>query len=199
MVDRATTDPTVHPIRNPIALIDQYLFDDAWLAMCERDEVSRPVLPALLVAALPDGMRGPLRVRSVDRGSLLEEVGWITAPSKEDEGIFAVRILGDALGLAFRGGLALVEPTSTEPEEDDELVLVRLSGQVDPDTGSEYCLRVWRPERDLAGKELALRLWSSSSVAPLTVDDRVQLRVVGRVKKALRASELEELGGLPAG
>lgn len=199
VVDRATTDPTVNPIRNPVALIDQYLFDDGWLAMCERDVETRPALPELLVAASPDGMRAPVPVRSVDPGSSLEGVGWITSPSNEDVGTFAVRILGDALGLAFRGGLAFAEPMSAEPEEDDELLLVRLSGQIDPDTGSEFCVRIWRPERDLAGKELALRLWSSSSVAPLTVDDRPQLRVVGRVRRALRASELEELGLLADG
>lgn len=95
--------------------------------------------------------------------------------------------------MAYRGGIAFVEPIERDVE-DGELVLVVLHDQRDPDTGHEVTLRRWRPERDLAGQELALRLWSDGSVEPLTVVHREAIDVRGVVRSKLRLSDLETLG-----
>ncbi len=120
--------------------------------------------------------------------------GWVACQERQRrDSWFAVRIRGDSLGIAYRGGIAFVEPVDLEVE-DDELVLVILHEQIDPDTGHETTIRRWRPERDLAGNQLALRLWSDGSVEPLTVHHPDKIDVRGVVRGKLRLSDVEALG-----
>jgi hypothetical protein len=195
VVDQALTSPRVHPINDPATQIDQYFFDDGWLVVSERStEAVQPGLPSLRLPGSPDGLRGPVPFRDPEVPLRDSDDAWVECsdPARRDDW-FAVRIAGATLGLAFRGGLAFIEPLDREPE-DDELVLVVLHDQTDPDSGRRATLRHWRPELDIAGNRLALRLWSSGSVEPLTVTQPHHLVIRGAVKATLRASEVQDLG-----
>jgi hypothetical protein len=104
-----------------------------------------------------------------------------------------VRIEGESLGLANVGGIAFIEPVE-RPPEDEEIVLAVLHDQTDPDSRSRATLRIWRPERDLRGNRLAVRLWSEGSVEPLTVTHPDGLIVRGVVRRTLSAGDLHKLG-----
>jgi hypothetical protein len=93
--------------------------------------------------------------------------------------------------MAYRGGVAFVAPLGRAPEQDD-LIVVRLGDQLDPDTGTSVSIRLWAPTEDQEGKELALRLRSTSSVEPLTVQHRDRLAIVGEVVGHLRETDVGE-------
>ena len=117
-----------------------------------------------------------------------------THPERDDDW-FALRIDGYALGMRYRGGIVSARPLDRAPEEDD-LLVVALDGQVDADTSSPISIRLWAPEFDLEGRQLALRLRSISSVAPLTVTNPDGLVVLGEVVDRLDAAEVEAMGDL---
>lgn len=71
-----------------------------------------------------------------------------------------------------------------------------LHGQLDPDTETPIAIWRWRPEFDLNGDLLAVRLWSTGSVAPLTVTHPERLRILGEVVEEVDVTTLEELGYL---
>lgn len=194
VVDRALTAPRVHAINDPTTKIDQYFFDDGWQAVTEHeDEPERPI-PLLRLPDSPTGVAGAVPFIDPAGEGDAAPSGWaVCQERKRQDSWFATRICGDALGMAYRGGLAYVEPIDREVE-DDELVLVVLRDQEDPDTGSAATIRRWRPERDLSGNQLALRLWSDGSVEPLTVHHPEAIEVSGVVRGKLRLSDLEALG-----
>jgi hypothetical protein len=194
VVDQALTAPRVHSIRDPATKVEQYFFDDGWRVVSERSiETVSAALPDLHLPASPDGVPGAVPFRDAEEAPDGEVEAWIacTHPSRRD-GWFAIRIHGEGLGLAFRGGIAFVEPIDREPAE-DELVLVILHDQIDPDSKRYASIRHWRPELDAQGNRLALRLWSSTSVEPLTVTRPELLWLRGVVRATLRPSELEDL------
>lgn len=194
VVDRALTAPRVHPINDPVTKIDQYFFDDGWQAVAEVAEKPARPIPPLRLPDSPEAVTGAVPLIDPGDDSDSTPLGWVVCeePHRQDSW-FAVRIRGDALGMAYRGGLAYVEPVERDIE-DDELVLVVLHDQVDPDAGSSVTIRRWRPERDLAGNQLALRLWSDGSVEPLTVHHPDVIDIRGIVRGKLRLSDLEALG-----
>jgi hypothetical protein len=193
VVDRALTGPRVHPINDPATKIDQYFFDDGWRSATEDvREPERPI-PPLRLPASPDGVTGAVPFADPADGDAAPS-GWVACRERQrEDSWFAARIRGDSPGIAYRGGIAFVEPIDRDVE-DDELVLVVLHSQADPDTGCATTIRRWRPERDLAGNQLALRLWSDGSVEPLTVRHPEEIVVRGVVRGKLRLSDLEVLG-----
>lgn len=194
VVDRALTAPRVHAINDPATKIEQYFFDDGWRVATEDVREPERPLPALRLPVSPQGVTGAVPFVDPAEGGKGPPSGWVPCRERQRrDSWYAVRIQGDALGLAYRGGIALVEPINREVE-DDELVLVILHHQVDPDTGGGTTIRAWRPERDLAGNQLALRLWSNGSVEPLTVQHPEEVDVRGVVRAMLRLSDLEALG-----
>ena len=194
VVDRALTAPRVHPINDPATKIDQYFFDDGWQAATEAPDKPARSLPALVLSDTPERVTGAVPfVDPADTGAG-SSTGWIACKERTRlDSWFAVRIRGDALGMAYWGGVAYVEPLDRDVE-DDELVLVVLHEQMDPDADSPVTIRRWRPERDLAGNQLALRLWSDGSVEPLTVRHPEAMEVRGVVRAKLRLSDLEAMG-----
>jgi hypothetical protein len=191
VVENAVTNPRVHPINDPASKVDQYFFDDGWRAVGEAEAAARPALESLDVMTTPRRGTVPYFAPSNPRvGDAGAADGWLAcADARCDGGWFAVRVTGYGLGLAFYGGVAYVEPMEGAPEDGDR-VLVRLHDQVDPDSGTQYSLRRWDPERDLAGRELALRLTSDGSVEPLTVRAPDQAKVLGRLQTLVRAAEV---------
>ena len=193
VVDQATTAPQVHAIQDPVSMIDQYFFDDGWRVISEQTEAPRPPLPPLRLPSNDPGM-GAVPLRE----SLLASTScdaWMpcTDPKRRDDW-FAVRVPGYSLGLANRGAVVFVEPMDRSPEDDD-LLVVSLSDQIDPDTGTELSIRLWLPETDLQGNVLAIRLWSTHSIAPLTVHDPDKLVIHGQVVgRPLNATDLGQLG-----
>jgi hypothetical protein len=193
VVDRALSDPSVHPINDPASKVDQYFFDDGWSAVAEIEQVERPpfepveLFPA---AAAPTGAVPFFEADNDSTGNPTAANGWVVwngLPGRLDA--FAVRIAGYGLGLSFYGGAALVEPLDGEPE-DDELVCVVLHNQLDPDSRSSRSLRRWTPERDLNGKRLGLRLTTDGSVEPLTVTEPDDLVLLGVVRAKASPSDL---------
>jgi len=194
VVDRALTAPRVHPINDPATKIDQYFFDDGWQAVTEAAEKPARPMPPLLLPDSPEGVTGAVRFIDPADARATSPLRWVACQERHrQDSWFAVRIRGDALGMAYRGGVAYVEPVDRDVE-DDELVLVVLHEQVDSDAGGTVTIRRWRPERDLAGNQLALRLWSDGSVEPLTVHDPDAIQVRGVVRGKLRLSDVEALG-----
>ncbi len=197
VVERALMDPKVYAINDPVSDIEQYFFDDGWKSAAEKvGPIERPI-PTLHLPTLQDGVEGAVPFDDRPDGSRRDPSGWVACPDPErDDTWFAVRIRGDSLGLKYRGGVAFVQPINSRDPEDDELVAVLLEGQVDPDTGDELSIRRWHPERDSEGILLELRLFSDSSVEPLTVERREGLKVLGAVdtRWLLRQADLEELG-----
>jgi hypothetical protein len=195
VVDNARTAPRVHAINDPAGKVVQYVFDDGWHVMAERPEAPRRALPGLNLPTSRDDLVHPCPVIDAN-GSHTTPIGWIEcAHPAHDDSWYAVRIEGDSLGLANRGGLAIIQPIDHEPEDDD-LVLVILHDQVDPDTGRSATIRYWRPERDLHGNDLAVRLWSNGSVEPLTVHNAEAIEVCGLVRSHISAATLAERGYL---
>ena len=193
VVDNALTNPVVHAINDPASKVDQYFFDDGWRAVTEAEAAPRPPLEPLVLAAGPSS--SPDIVAYFDASNPAvgvpgAEDGWLPCKDpRRGEGWFAVRISGFGLGLAFYGGVAVVEPTERVPE-DGELALVLLRDQVDPDSGMPVALRRWTPERDLDGNQLALRLGSDGSVEPLTVARPDDAKVLGLVRATIRPDDL---------
>lgn len=194
VVDRALTAPRVHPINDPATKIDQYFFDDGWQAVTEVAEKPARPIPPLRLPDSPGVVTGAVPLIDPGDDGDSSPLGWVVCEERHrQDSWFAVRIRGDALGMAYRGGLAYVEPVGRDVK-DDELVLVVLHEQADPDAGSSVTIRRWRPERDLSGNQLALRLWSDGSVEPLTVRHPDAIEVRGIVRGKLRMSDLEALG-----
>lgn len=196
VVDMALSTPQVHPIQDPVSQIDQYFFDDGWRVVSEQAEIPRPALLPLQLPTSPTGV--PRAVPFREDPEKVEEAptSWLTCGTENvGEDWFAVRITGHSLGMGTRGGVAVIRPLDREPDEDD-LLLVRLHDQLDPDTETPTAIRLWRPEVDLSGDLLAVRLWSTGSVAPLTVAHPERLLVLGEVVEQLDVIALEELGYL---
>ncbi len=194
VVDQSTTTPHVHAIQDPVSMIDQYFFDDGWRVVSEQTEAPRPPLPALRLPTNDPGA-GVVALREEPFDSALPGDAWVpcTDPKRRDDW-FAVRVPGYSLGLANRGAVVFVEPLD-RPPEDDDLLVVSLNDQIDPDTGTGLAIRLWLPETDLQGNVLAIRLWSTYSVAPLTVQHPEQLIVHGQVMgRPLSMADLERLG-----
>jgi len=196
VVDRALTHPKVHPIQDPVSQIDQYLFDGGWSVVNEEAEAPRPKLDPLRLPKSPTGLPNAVSFREdpTDDGS--PPTAWVTS-SHDDvaDDWFAVRIAGHSLGMVYRGGIAVIRPLNREPDVDD-LLLISLHGQLDPDTATSISIRLWRPESDLEGRLLAVRLWSTGSVAPLTVAHPEKLVVLGEVVEEMDLAGLKELGYL---
>ena len=183
--------PGADPIRiqDPANRVRQYFFDSGWrIADEERERVIRP-LPQLRIHAerLEVGS-----VRLIDWRDGSTELGWIELnidnPSPEAT---ALQIAGDALGIALRGGVVVATPG--EPEEHD-WVVVRLSGQLDPDTGSSVCVRQWVPEHDFGGTLLGVRLQSDGSIPPITIEDPSTVQILGIVSHQVRVDDLSTVG-----
>jgi hypothetical protein len=193
VVENALTNPRVHPIRDPASKIDQYVFDDGWRVVSDAETTPRPAFEPLPLLDGPDHRRGAVpyfEATNAQPGVAGAEDGWLVCrDAGPNKSWFTVRIPGYGLGLAFYGGVALIERTDALPQDGD-LTLVRLQDQWDPDSGSHVALRRWMPERDLDGKELALRLWSDSSVEPLTVTAPDRVRVLGLVRATFRVGDL---------
>src|SRR5690606_18423644 len=120
-------------------------------------------------------------------------VGWAKIDALPDgDALVAMRVTGESLGMAYRGGLVVVDTRRQRPEEDD-LVALQLEGQDDPDTKGPLSFRLWRPEMD-GDRELALRLGSLSSVPPLTVRYPDQVIILGEVVGRHTVADLADLG-----
>jgi hypothetical protein len=194
VVDNALTEPRVHPINDPASKVDQYLFDGGWLIVSEPEADPVRPLPILRLPTEPAGLQTPVPFLDAESAAQSSPAHWVPCKDRHcRDDWFAVRIEGDALGLAYRGGVAFIEPLD-RPAEDDELILAVLHDQIDPDTGRRTTIRLWRPERDLAGNQLRLRLWSNGSVEPLTVREADGIEVRGIVRATLRFSDLDDLG-----
>lgn len=194
VVDRALTDPSVHPINDPASKVDQYFFDDGWRVVVELEQVERQAFEPIELLPAADARPGAVPFFDADNDTTddpLAADGWVVwdgQPNSSDA--FAVRIAGYGLGLPFYGGAALIEPLDRQPE-DDELVCVVLHNQLDPDSRSTRSLRRWTPERDLEGRQLGLRLTTDGSVEPLTVTASNDLVVLGSVRAKARATDFE--------
>lgn len=194
VVDRALTDPHVHPVNDPASKVDQYFFDDGWQATVDLENVERPAFEPIDLVEAADAPAGAVPFFDAGNESAADRSvadGWITWNGRADgDHSFAVRITGYGLGLPFYGGAALIEPLDREPEE-GELVCVVLHNQIDPDSMSSRSLRRWTPERDLAGAQLGLRLTTDGSVEPLTVTQPEDLVVLGAVLAKARPADLQ--------
>ena len=107
-----------------------------------------------------------------------------------------MRITGDAAGLKYRGGIAIIQPLLEEPEADDR-VLVSLTNRVDPDTESTVTIRLWGPELNADGTLRRIRLTADGGASPLSVEARTDVDVLGEVILMVDTLELEGLGCLP--
>lgn len=198
VVDRALSDPSVHPISDPASKVDQYFFDDGWRAVVEIEQVERPGFEPLGLLPATDAPPGAVPFFEADNDSTEDPSaadGWVVWDGqRKSSDAFAVRIAGYGLGIPFYGGAALVEPLHRQPE-DDELVCVVLHNQLDPDSRSTRSLRRWAPERDLEGRQLGLRLTTDGSVEPLTVTAPNDLVVLGTVRAKARPTDFEHRRG----
>ena len=147
VVDRAIEAPRVHTINDPATKIAQYFFDNGWRAATEGDHEPERPIPSLKLPRSPQGIPGAVAFLDSAEGEAATS-GWVACEERRrKDSWFAVRVRGDSLGMAYRGGIAFAEPIDREVE-DDELVVAVLHRQMDPDTGLETTIRRWRPERE---------------------------------------------------
>lgn len=182
-VGKPGTDPI--RVQDPANRVRQFFFDSGWrIADEERERVVRP-LPQLVIRAEPLAVGG---VRLVDWRDGATELGWIDLHIENPApDATALQVAGDALGLAMRGGVVVAAPG--EPEEHD-WVVVRLAGQLDPDTGASVCIRQWVPERDFGGSLLGVRLQSDGSIPRITIEDPSTVQILGIVSHQVRVDDL---------
>jgi len=119
-------------IQNPAGKIDRYYFDSGWKAAAD-DSVQRfQELPEIATASDPLTLATPIPLYDYSDGT--ETGAWVECPTEcveEDlTGLFAVRIAGETLGLAYRGGVAFA--VSAHEAADRDPVVVRLLDQTDP-------------------------------------------------------------------
>jgi hypothetical protein len=180
--------PDADPIRvqDPANRVRQFFFDSGWrIADEDRERVVRP-LPQLLVHAAPPAAGS---IQLLDWRDGATQLGWIDVDvERPSEDAVAMQIAGDALGLALRGGV-IVATREGEPEEHD-WVVVRLDGQLDPDTGASVCIRQWVPERDFGGTLLGVRLQSDGSIPPITIEDPSSVEILAIVSHQVRVDDL---------
>jgi hypothetical protein len=194
VVDHALSGPRVHAVQDPVSQIDEYLFDDGWRVVSEKADIVRPELPQLQLPDSSDGLPRPIPFRDLETDST--PTRWISMglPDQRNDW-FAVRIKGDAAGLRYRGGVAIVRPIVGQPQPDDR-VLVALVDRVDPDTESSVAIRLWVPDTNEDGTLLRIRLFGDGGVGPMTVEKREAVVVLGEVMQMLDRSDLEDLGYL---
>lgn len=196
VVDLALTDPRVHPIQDPASKVDVFAFDDRWALEADYgEEQTRAPLPEL---QLPQDRAGIPHAIEVRRCLAAESVtiGWMGAGFERERAWFGFRIDGTALGAARRGGIAIVDGNETVPpdEESDDVLLVRLHDQMDPDSLTPYAFGRWTVIWDEAGAVRDIRLDRDGNTAPLTVRHPQHLQVLGRVRRTVPLAELIERG-----
>ncbi len=172
----------IHRIQNPAEQIDRYFFDDGWRAVAAPSEVTMAPLPTIpsqveVLGSAPAVKLWDWRTgRPTGSWILVPVTAGLTGPM---DGYFAIQLAGNALGRGTRGGVALA--IATTDAEDKELVVVRLLDRLDPDTGSSICVRFWSREVSLDPAKSPLRLYSDGAVAPISLEDRNLVEVLGRV------------------
>ena len=178
-------------IQDPATRVKQYFFDSGWRVADEVDATSERRLPELPL--LEDG-GDPSSVPLCDWRDPTMEIGWIDVGDAGDHlaDTSAIQIAGEALGISMRGGVVLFSPATPQ---DHDWVVVSLREQVDPDTGSTTCVRLWVPETDINNTLLGVRLQSDSAVPPITIENPGDVEVLGVVTRQLRIDALRDIAG----
>jgi hypothetical protein len=198
VVDLALTHPRVHPIQDPASKIDKFAFDDGWeLEADYGEERTRTPLPLLRLPQERSGIAHAVEVRrSAPVG--MDVLGWISAGHERERDWFGFLVEGDALGMARRGGIAIVDGDRSVPieDDDDEILLVRLHDQLDPDSRTPFALGRWTVIRDESGGVRNVRLDRDGNTEPLTVHHLDHLEILGRLQRTVSLAELDERGWL---
>ncbi len=172
----------IHRIQNPAERIDRYFFDDGWREVVTPSELALAPLPP--IPNLLSSSAGVSVVRLLDwrtgspTGSFIRVPDEAGLSSPVDE-CFAIQLAGSALGRGTRGNVALAV-AATDARTGD-CVVVRLGDRIDADTGSDMCVRYWSPEVSSDPGRSPLRLNSDGAVAPISLEDRSLVTVLGRV------------------
>ena len=195
VVEDALGAALVHPIQDPASIIDMFVFDKGWRVISQRqtDQPAPAPLPPLDLPTERTAVRGPVQVVSIDATGARHEVGWVPCSDPDRKANwFAVQVEGRSLGQPAWGGLALFSPADTVPD-DDELLLLRLIGQTDPDTGTDRTIRRWSTIYNERGEAIAVRLDGDGPVPPLTVKDPATIEVLGILQRTIAAVDLAEI------
>lgn len=172
----------IHRIQDPAEQVDRFFFDDGWRAVTVPSELTADPLPAVPNQLAADD--GTTAVKLLDWLTGLPTESWVRVPPAAGQNgsldqLFAIQLAGNALGIGTRGGVAFAVATTVA--EDEDLVVVRLVDRIDPDTGSSICVRFWSPEASLDPTKSPVRLQSDGAVAPISLEDRSLVEVLGRV------------------
>jgi hypothetical protein len=191
VVERATVDPVVHPIQNPTAQITRYVFDGGWREVAEV-EGGDPGVEPLRMSRSADGLSHPIPLLSL--GFITGELkanAYIEAGEPMAEGLSAVRIEDEGLGIAWRGGLAFVRPLTEDPADDSE-VAVAVENPTG-DTPRRFVIRLWSSIDGAEGGEPEVELTGSGSVEPIVLPRR-DVEVIGLVEHTWRVDDLAVRG-----